>query len=308
MRKKNSFAPQLESLDSRLVPAGNITAQLSSGDLALTGDALGNEVRVSQNAAGDVVVRGLNGTTVNGVTQVVYRGVALNKFEANLEGGNDALTVANLRTADGIYVNLAAGNDRMVMNGAISGNVIDVNKGTGTDSVRGQNTTVIGDVNVIADGQTTAVFDIASIDGNLNIATKDFADTIRATRLTVFGDLYLETGKGDDVINLSNTTVGFNLTANTDEGIDRITFNTIRAGGDVSVEAGKGNDIVTMTTVSSDSSVKVNTDDGNDRVTATRVSARVDAIFVGGAGTDVLDDNGIIGGVKKEVVEFESVI
>lgn len=306
-RSFNAFVPTLTDLDARIVPAGNILADLSGGDLSLQGDNLGNEVRVSQAANGNVVVRGLNGTTVNGLSQVVFAGAALNKVEANLEGGNDVLTLGSLAVAGDVFVQAGDGDDRVVLNGTISGSVIDISGGLGADTVRVVNVNVLGDLFVnTEDGAGTVVFQNATVDGNVSAVGKDANDSVTATNLTVTGDLFVDGGKGDDRIAISTSTIGFGLTLIGDEGVDRFTLTGVTADS-VSVEAGKGDDVITLTTVSAATNVTVNGDDGNDRVRAEGVTAGVDANFIGGAGLDTLTNLGIFAGVILDIKEFETI-
>lgn len=307
-RSLNAFLPTLTDLDARLVPAGNILAQLSGGDLALQGDNLGNEVRVSQAANGNVTVRGLNGTTVNGLAQVTYPAAVLNKVEANLEGGNDILTIGSLNVAGDVFVQAGEGNDRVVLNGTISGSLVSVSGGLGADTVRVADVSVLGDMNVnTEDGAGTILFQNATIDGNVSAISLDANDVIRGTNLTVTGDLLVESGKGDDQISFTTATVGFGVTLIGDEGNDRFTLSGVTSDS-LSVEAGKGNDIITLTNVSSATNVNVNGDDGNDTVRAQNVTAAFDANFIGGAGFDTLTNLGIFAGVKVDIKEFESVL
>lgn len=290
------------------MPAGNILAQLSGGDLALQGDNLGNEVRVSQAANGTVTVRGLNGTTVNGLAQVTYAGAVLNKVEANLEGGNDVLTIGSLNVAGDVFVQAGEGNDRVVLNGTISGSLISVSGGLGADTVRLADVNVLGDVNVnTEDGAGTILFQNATVDGSVSAISLDANDIIRGTNLTVTGNLLVESGKGDDQIAFSAATVGFGVTLIGDEGNDRFTLTGVTSDS-LSVEAGKGDDAINLVTVTAATNVTVNGDDGNDTVRAENVTAGVDANFIGGAGIDTLTNLGIFAGVILDIKEFETIL
>lgn len=119
--RRNTFSPRLETLDGRVVPAGLVTAELSGGDLFITGDSLGNEVRVAQAANGTVTVTGQNGTLINGLTSVTFANAVLNKIEANMEAGNDVLTIARATVAGDILVQMDDGNDRVVATNVSAG-------------------------------------------------------------------------------------------------------------------------------------------------------------------------------------------
>ena len=57
-----------------------------------------------------------------------------------------------------------------------------------------------------------------------------------------------------------------------------------------------------------DVSIKVDAGTGNDFVSVTRVFAAKDAVFIGGDGFDTFDNNGVDGGEKLEIKEFEQFV
>src|SRR5262245_23987544 len=65
---------QVEQLEGRLTPAGNVTALLLRGNLLVVGDSAANAVEITA-AGGDLVVRGQPGTTVNGGAAATFSGV-----------------------------------------------------------------------------------------------------------------------------------------------------------------------------------------------------------------------------------------
>src|SRR5262245_51098757 len=87
-----------ESLEGRLMMAGNVAVNVTGGDLLLTGDNLGNLVEIRQVQLNDspipgrFLVRGINGTTINGQASQVFQNVT-DDFQINLNGGNDRITL-----------------------------------------------------------------------------------------------------------------------------------------------------------------------------------------------------------------------
>jgi len=146
----------IERLEARGTPAGNVTATVSGGVLFLTGDGADNQFGLQQNASGDVVVYGLNGTSVNGQPAVfVGRGVP-NAVVAELRAGNDyfevlglaaggvfidsgngsdSIALANVRTAGNIEVRTHLLDDAVFMSGVVAGNQMILHGGDGTDSL-----------------------------------------------------------------------------------------------------------------------------------------------------------------------------
>jgi hypothetical protein len=88
----------LESLETRQLLAGDITASVVDGRLTLTGDDAANEVFVGDLGDGRFVIRGMAGatgaaTTINGQAEVIVEGVVdtagITDITANLGGGDD---------------------------------------------------------------------------------------------------------------------------------------------------------------------------------------------------------------------------
>ena len=100
----------LQRLESRENPADNIQAALEGSFLTLFGDALDNQVRVTQTATAIDVV-GLTGTTVNGLPSVSFATPSGNAIEVKLEDGSDQLFMNGVRPANDLFIETAAGND-----------------------------------------------------------------------------------------------------------------------------------------------------------------------------------------------------
>lgn len=82
-----------ESLESRNLLAGNVTASVVEDDLVITGDAAANNIQVSQPANGDWQVKVI-GTKVNGSNSAhTFSGV--NDIDIYLDAGNDVSKMQN---------------------------------------------------------------------------------------------------------------------------------------------------------------------------------------------------------------------
>src|SRR5262249_62037394 len=57
----------LESLEDRVVPAGNVTAAVVGNLLQISGDNEGDAFETTRDGAGHYVITGQTGTTVNGL-------------------------------------------------------------------------------------------------------------------------------------------------------------------------------------------------------------------------------------------------
>jgi Ca2+-binding RTX toxin-like protein len=126
--RRPRFAPSLESLDGRIVPA--VTASFNAGSLSVFGDAQDNTITVSRNAAGTILVNGgavqvLGGTATVANTRLIQVFGQAGNDTITLDEANGALPKANLFGG--------AGND--ILTG-----------GSGTDMLFGQdgNDTLLG--------------------------------------------------------------------------------------------------------------------------------------------------------------------
>lgn len=83
----------MESLETRRLLAGNVAVTVESGRLSIIGDSLGNEVFVGQTAEGQFIVHGMNGTSINGRSDVVFvtgvTGNTVHNMFVGLKEGND---------------------------------------------------------------------------------------------------------------------------------------------------------------------------------------------------------------------------
>ena len=97
MSRGNNFRKRLliERLETRDLLSGNVTAALAGGSLLLTGDTLSDDISINGAATpGQLVVQGLNGTTVNGSASYTAGGVTGDIDVAFLDG-SDQLVVGN---------------------------------------------------------------------------------------------------------------------------------------------------------------------------------------------------------------------
>jgi len=113
----------VEHLETRDVPAGNVSATLSGGALFLAGDQFSNQVSVQQNQLGDIVILGRNGTTINGQPSVYVGRTIPSAFAADMGAGDDHLEVLGV-FAGAITLQGGVGNDSIVLgNVGASGNI-----------------------------------------------------------------------------------------------------------------------------------------------------------------------------------------
>jgi hypothetical protein len=290
--------------------ASDVTALAEGSLLTVAGDSAANNVAIIETSAGDVVVVGLSGTTVNGRRAAVFRAPAFSAAEVRLEDGDDLLVFAGLRLSNDFFVNLGAGADQLFSGRAPSsiGNNFTVEGESGFDVVRLSGTTVAQDLD-ISGGIGPLTVDLLAVEAgnNLTVIGDLLDDSVTIEASSAGGAISVETKEGADTVAIAGATA-FTVSVTTDAGVDVVSLSDVSAGEDISVSAGPAADSVDLVEVAAGKNLTVLTDVGDDTVVATAASAVSDAVFDGGDGVDVLDDNGITGGEKKEIKGFETIL
>ncbi len=135
-RSSNRPVLAVEELDQRNTPAGHVSAFLSHGSLVVNGDALANRVSIRMDAAGRLVVVGLNGTKINGKSFESF-GLQnnLTGMIVNLRAGNDFVQVVGLHTNGNASIATAQGQDAVSLTGVAIGGNVTINTGADNDLV-----------------------------------------------------------------------------------------------------------------------------------------------------------------------------
>jgi hypothetical protein len=230
----------LETLEARMLLAGNVVAVQSGDQLNLFGDALGNEIKVwSGGRPGELFVQGENNTRVNGTEdQWVFEGV--NQIAANFREGSDSFKATNLTFSTTLFgrllVDMGAGDDRVEVKnttihstqafGSNAGIVTIIGESasggtpsTGNDIIDVADTTIIAvggsssqaELQIYGEevngGQVTGGNDRISVTNTVISATDGvFQDSVF---VLIYGDLLFggTVGGGNDTISVANTTV-----------------------------------------------------------------------------------------------------
>ena len=94
--------------------AGAVQVSISDSVMTVIGDQLDNQIQISQNASGNLVVAGAD-TTVNGGTQFVAP-QAVNYLTVLVEGGNDTVDIDSVSLRRNISLYGRDGNDQFNIN------------------------------------------------------------------------------------------------------------------------------------------------------------------------------------------------
>lgn len=252
----------LESLESRQLMAGDVSVGFEGGVLVIRGDNLANEVEmVSLTQA--FSIRGLNGTTINGVDggRFVLPNPTSN-VKVLLNGGDDVFD------AKAFFASFSPGE--------VTGN-LEVIGGTGQDRI------VISDMN---------------IGNDLQIRTEGGSDSIELNRVVVGDDLDVSMGfdSSADAVKLSNVDALDQILINTDQGDDILNLNRVK-GAHLTIHGGSGNNLINMTEIAIDYNLTINTFDGSDDILLGSTTA--DKIFFSTGGSN--DQVDLIGVKAREL-------
>lgn len=268
-RAPRATASRSQLLESRQLLSGNVAATFQNGVWKLRGDRHDNavEVRVQQ---GNVELRGLNGTTINGRAAIV------------LQSGSTTLSA-------GLDVRLQRGADVFLISPGV---------------------TVRGALRVVdRQGSNFLAAEQATLQGGASVRFGRGADNVLLEATTIVGQLDLRMGAGSDVASITGGSVGA-LTARLGTGGDRLFVDDASAGsmllhggagpdsilvrdsefnGTVQLRAGGGADFATFQGVTAAEGLRLQLGAGNDRLALRgATNTGTGAVLNGGSGADAL--------------------
>lgn len=304
---------QVESLERREVLAGNIAASVVGDTLMLTGDNLDNSAVVISLGGGNYAVAGNNTTTVNGSANNFVTNRTVRNISANLNGGNDALSLGNnaaaidtlagamnQRTVLGVpnvtalqtRINAAtnvtsfslpgnltflggAGNDLLAVVGTV-GRSITANLGSSLST--GLNSFGI-------DGSTTA--SRGSVGGTISVIGGEQADSVWLQDVAVSGALSAVLGGGANAVNLANASIGAGMSVIGGGGVDSIAIDDSSVAIAMSLLLGNGANSLAVDD-SNLGNVVVTTGSGADTLNFTDTNIRTGLTINSGDGADAV--------------------
>ena len=182
---RNRRSINYQTLENRLLLAGDVTV-VEDGHLFIRGDGADNQFEVVADN-GQLEVRGLGGTTINGLESYVVAGAEV--------------TESGVTFAGGLRAHLGPGNDDFAVRDAVFESQSLVYGGTGDDNV---------DV-------TDSTFH-----GQFTIQTYDGDDSVSTTRSHFSDTLYAITLDGQDSVTVVDSIFAYNSIVNTGDHSDSI--------------------------------------------------------------------------------------
>ena len=291
-KRNRSSRFSYQGLEARRMLAGDVQAFVSDSVVTIIGDALANQIQLTTNDSGNVVVTGVN-TTINGGTNFVVSG----RFESIslfMEGGNDEVSLDGITAPRHFSFYGAAGNDRLTV-ASTATRYFHSEGGDGDDvyelGMRVQKSAYI----YLGTGNNTIATTNLNVGRNLKIFGESGNDTFVSDSLRVNRKLEFNLAGGNDRVLMAGQT-------------------TVR--NRAKIETGEGNDFVAITPETNNStavfrdSVHVSTGGGDDAlVTDGSVTLRDHFRVDGGGGTDSLIANATTDdGSKVEGFETRNVV
>ncbi|MEZ6058726.1 MAG: hypothetical protein R3C19_00020 [Planctomycetaceae bacterium] len=270
-RVLSSFGPiDIEKLEDRLLLTGNVSVEISRGDIRISGDRSDNVISITLDNTG-LTISGANGTTVNRVQRLVIPPgripAEIDDVFINMAGGNDTVqaNIAGVSVRHDVRVNLGAGNDRLTVTGGSVGRDATVLGGPGNDVVQWEMFSVADDLNVLLGG-------------------------------------------GNNSLTLTNGEVGDNATIFGGGGIDLIFVNSVQVADDATISTFGRNDQVTVMNSQVGNTVRIQLGAGNDQLTVSNSQVGNRTIAGGGAGRDTLNVTTSLFGRTPRLTSFETLL
>jgi len=183
--RRNRPSTSYQTLENRLLLAGNVTV-VEYGHLYIRGDGADNQFEVVADD-GQLQVRGLGGTTINGLESYVVAGAEVTEFGATFAGG--------------LRAHLGPGHDGFAVRDAVFESRSVVFGGSGDDNVEVTDSTFLGP---------------------LTIQTYDGDDSVSTTRSHFADTLFALTLDGQDSVTMVDSVFADNSIVSTGEHSDSI--------------------------------------------------------------------------------------
>jgi hypothetical protein len=285
MRRKHPSKLHCESLESRCLLAGNVSASVSGIDLNITGDNLGNTISVESIGAGKVQVRGF-GTSVNGTPDGIKTFSVSGDINIRMNAGADVVRVTNLVIRDNLSVDLGPGTNEVLLGQSAAGDNVRFG-GTPSGPLYIQdNLGVVG--NIFAD---RALQSHVHVQGTGTVSLGDGNDTIQidrpagSTANVEYGGLFqVFPGAGGDNLSVNGLVVDDNMVVTDGSGVASMTFNAMDVHGNLTITTANLSDSLTVQNTNVRNTLSVVAQGGFDSVS---ISAIADRLTINaGAGND----------------------
>jgi hypothetical protein len=241
----------VESLDCRVLPAGNIAAVVQNGSLTLQGDAENNTIEVTVTADG-VIVHGHDGTTINGAADfIAFAGADAIPGDLVIhfaQGEDVALVSGELSIGGNLRCRGGKGNDRIGLDHVTVGGDLVVVDRRGDAGVDIDQSTITGDTRLrTSQGNTTLLIADSMLGGALRVKTRDGSDAVHLDSVDIAGDASFRLGQSDNGLFVEDSQLEGDLLVRTGMGADFVMFEAGSFAGATNLRERGGNDALVVT-------------------------------------------------------------
>ncbi|HYF37156.1 MAG TPA: hypothetical protein VD994_17785, partial [Prosthecobacter sp.] len=339
MSQFSPFSPAIEGLEPRLAPAGLVALNLSSGVLTITGDALANDLQITDAGGGNWAVS----STAGGTTQFSLNGgpasplavfAAPKTIRATLGIGDDRIDLLGLQMTGTLTINGNDGHDSVLLSGVGVTGAVLIDTGNGDDTIDFTSTQLAYTTTV----RMGAGDDYLTAGGNLvfgrglsaDLNTGDNTLDINAASLSANGNIsvlasgtsvetqgfLLAVGSGQVT---GAVTLRTSTASATDFQIGSLAGDDFRVTGGLTLQAGGGNDLVTLREkIQVGGTLNIQLSNGNNEVVTTGLDTLKagNLTYGGGAGSDkvtlagntvqITNSLGFVGGSGSNLLDLNS--
>jgi hypothetical protein len=252
----------LESLESRAMLAGDISVNVSGGNLIVRGNNADNQVAILKLDTGEYAVAGFNGTTVKGsANPYIAKGVTGN-IDVDLKSGNDLLGVGN-DVAGLIALGQALGFGAAIGDAAALQTQLETLL---ADAGAPARLNVPRNLIVRAGGGRDGVGISGDIGRDINADLGSGNNTLAIVNSRVGDDVIARAGGQNDLVLIQESKIDEMLDVHLGHGTNDLDVADSSIGQSAIVISGKNNDFVHFADVSIDDNVIVRTSSGADEV------------------------------------------
>ncbi len=236
-------------LDTNRVP-GNVVAYLSGSDLILIPDAHDNGVLISPDAAGNVLVTGVGGTTINGSTipfPVSSSGGGVLPEDLTVVGsaGSDLISLLDVTVTGNAIISGGSEIDSIYLSGVIVGGNLRLSEDAGNGFIDVIDSTITGVAQLLTGAGDNEVTVENSNFGNVFSFTGGAErDTLALTTVEISDATQIRPGNGVNTIDLTDTNHGSTLYLLAGPGADSVRGNDVDVESALYLSTGAGNDVI----------------------------------------------------------------
>ena len=310
---RQNVVAEVQTLETRSLPAGTVTASLSNGNLTIDGDKLDNSILIEVRTTG-IFLTGLPDADSDPATftQIKFDGVtyaaggkvpltetpSLKNLTILMRGGNDNVRI-NVGVVDGdepaaeltgrLRINLGKGDDNAAL--VLNNGTLQIAGNLEGDLANGNDSLLVGTAELLSDPDAVIPDTLPiTVGGDVIILGRLGDDLIGLAGIDVTRSVILKGDDHNDSLTLTGITLDGNLLLSGDRGDDIVVLEKVTVAGTTKIRGGHGNDQVVITSLNATKNVTVRLDSGDDQLAigSLTLDATTKLTLDGGAGTDEL--------------------